>query len=452
MRKIAAGLLIPVFSLGASAQEDKNGTLRIQNFRFDISGGLYSQQQSLKKGAGATDILVPNYLANRRSQEPALSSQWDLDRNLAATDNPMGHGASYLRFHTWYHATEGVDIYGSIEVNNAGFSWGPYNTYNISFLPRYYADTKRQFTIARTTFTIQAKVGYFENFRDYEGLTMYNLDMQGMQGALSYKKFSLSTTSVTDLQNTVGLNIDGTRTQSLSLQELRIGNRFNADIRAGHTKYIGPQYGISSMDFSAVLYERIFRAYAQAAYRFNDSFAPHHNYALLVGLKAKIMSVKWHINITAEYRYYGIGYNDGFRKEQNTHYRKTDRPAGSNFIGDQVYPISYNNRPFSQWAVFTEYNGKEWVAGYTAAVNITYVIKRHFKAISDFDFNWIKAKEEALFLYPFYKTGFKIEPIKGTYVAAYVTNRTLNFDKHYTTYYALKNPSFQIEFRRDITQ
>ncbi|GAA4449947.1 hypothetical protein [Rurimicrobium arvi] len=452
MKKNAGGIfMVLLFSINATAQPDTGDSIHFRNFLFDISGGVYSQQQSLKKG-DATDILVPDYLNSRRSQEQALASLWGIDQHLAATDNPMGHGASYLRFHSWYHAAEGLDVYGSLEVNNGGFSWGPYNTYNISVLPRYYVDYKNLFAIGKTPLSLNAKIGYFENFKDYEGLSIYNIDMQGLQAAVSYKKLHLSATSVTDLQNSIGLNIDGTRTQTVSLEKLSIGTRLNADIRAGHTKYLGPAYGNSSIDVSAAVYNKIFRAYTQIAYRFNDSFETRDNYALLTGIKTKFTAGRWYVDATAEYRYYGGGYNDRFRKEQNTHYRKTDRPVGSNFTGDQVYPISYNNRPFSQWAVFTEYDQKDWVAGYTAAINTEFSIKKNFKAMVNFDFNWIQAKDEALFLYPFYKTGFKLEPVKGTYVSAYVTNRTLNLDKHYTTYYALKYPSCQLEFRRDIRQ
>lgn len=450
MKNLAACIVSLLLRVTVSAQNDTTRILNFRNFSFDISGGIYSQQQSLKKGDGATEILVPDYLKTRRPQEPALANLWGIDQKLAATDNPMGHGASFFRFHTWYHAAEGLNIYGSLEVNNGGFSWGPYNTYNISILPRYYVDYNNSFKISKTPFGIKAKIGYFENFKDYEGLSIYNLDMQGLQASVSYKKLRLFTTSVTDLQNTIGLNIDGTRTQTISLEKLNIVSKLNADIRAGHTKYLGPQYGTSSIDFSAAVYNKTFRAYTQLAYRFNDSFETRYNYAFLAGVKTNFTAGKLSIDATAEYRYYGIGYNDSFRKEVNTHYRKTDRPVGSNFTGEQVYPISYNNRPFSQWAVFTEYNEKEWVAGYTANVNMEYNIKKNFKAIANLDFNWIKAKDEAMFLYPFCKTGFKLEPAKGTYVSAYVTNRTLNLDKHYTTYYALKYPSFQVEFRRDI--
>jgi hypothetical protein len=443
-------MLVLTGYLTVQAQTDTASWLLAKNFRFNISGGIYSQQQSFKKGDAATEILVPDFLRNRRSQEPDLAHIWGIDQNLAATDNPMGHGASFFRFHSWYKVARGLNIYGSLEVNNGGFSWGPYNTYNINFLPRYYADYKNDFRVGKIPFDVQIKVGYFENFRDREGLTIYNLDMQGIVASVSYKKLKLTSITIADLQNTIGLNIDGTREKQLSLEKIKLGNHLNTDFSIGYTKYLGPTTGNTQTEASLALYNSYFRLYSQAGYRFNDGFDSQQNYAWLLGLKSMHKAGRFFWDATIEYRYYTIGFNNGFRKESNTHYRKTDRPVGSNFTGEHIYPVSYNDRPFSQWAVFTEYNEKDWVNAFGANLNLEYALGKQFKLMGNTDFNWIKASGESLFLYPFYKAGFKVEPVKGTYLAAYVTNRTLNLDKHYTTYYALKNPSFQVAFRRDI--
>jgi hypothetical protein len=417
-------------------------------FRFDITAGFY-HQKSFTSGNDPREINLPSYLSQRRPQEPTLANTWDLNNNLA-TDNPLGHGASFFRFHAWYNITSDISLYGSLEVTNGGFSWGPYNTFNTAILPRYWGTYNKAFHIGSSPFKFYAKIGNFENFKSYEGLTMYNIDMQGVVANLQYRKLHFTSTSVTDLQKSLGLNIDGTRNYKVSVEDVHIGKNWKTDIQAGVQQLLSTSTGSYMNMISAAIYQGPFRMYTEASYRYNDLFDPSLNSAFLCGIKGSSKLSKIQMKYSLEYRYYGGGFNYGFRKEENTHYRKIDKGAGGNFVGDQVYPISYLNRPFSQWAVFTEYNNKRWVEGITLNAQIDYPISTKLKWIIDLDMNIIATEKEQPFLYPFYKTGLKATAYKGTYVAVTLTNKTMNLDNFYTSYYCLKHPAFQFELRRDI--
>lgn len=420
-----------------------------RKFRFDVSGGFFFQKSNYT-GTKVQEASIPAYLQQRRPQEPGLANTWGLNNNSLATDNPLGHGASYLRFHSWYNITAGLDIYGSLEATNGGFSWGPYNTFNIAFLPRFNVKYYKAFTKSKIPVSVNARLGNFENFKNYEGLTMYNLDVQGLQAGLRYKKLHFSTTRIADLKGSIGLNIDGISDYKLSLEKVKVGKHLETDIQVGLQKLLSTPIGSYMAAASAGIYNRNMRAYAEGSYRFNENYSPSLNFAFVAGIMGNINTSKIDLDYTLEYRYYGGGFNYAFRQEQYTHYRKTDKAAGANFIGDQVYPISFVNRPFSQWAVFTEYNGKRWVDGYTAKVHFDYALCKYFKLTSEADFNLIAAEGEKAFLYPFFKGGIKVQAIKGTYLAATITNKTMNFDNYYTTYYLLNHPVFQFELRRDI--
>lgn len=419
-------------------------------FRFNVSGAIYSQQLPLTQGEKATEIKVPLYLRQRRSQEPDLAATWELDKTLKATDNPMGHGASYFRFHSWCFLKDSIEIYGSAEINNAGFSWGPYNTYNIALIPRYHISYTKPFRIGNKPFSFFMKAGIFENFRLDEGVTFYNMDMQGVQAYLQYKKMKFTTSLIADMQFSTGLNIDGIRNQQLKFEKLKLSSNWNVDLELSHEKYLGPQQGTHAVNTALSVNNRSSRFYTQLAYRFNDTFSLQQNFAFLAGLENKFQSKRFTLLTKLEYRYYAIGFNNGFRKEWNTHYRRTDRPIGSNFTGDQVYLISFNERAFSQWAVFTEYNAKVWVNCVTATISGNLILHKNLSFIGNVDFNLINAEGEKPFLYPFFRTGFKFEPAKHTYLSLYVSNATLNLDKHYTTYYLLRYPTFQAVLKRDL--
>ncbi len=425
-------------------------SIRKEVFRFNVSGGIYSQQLPLTGGTKATEINVPEFLKQRRSQEPDLANTWELNKSLKATDNPMGHGASYFRFHTWCFLKDSLELYGSVEINNAGFSWGPYNTYNISLIPRYHVSYNKAFKTGNKPFSFFLKAGNFENFKLDEGLTFYNMDMQGFQAYVQYKKMKLSTSLIADLQFSTGLNIDGIRNQQLKFEKLKLNPVWKLDLEFSHEQYLGPQSGNHAVSTALALNNKTSRFFTQWGYRFNDTVSVSQNFAFLAGFESKFSAKRFTLSTKLEYRYYTIGFNNGFRKESNTHYRKTDRPTGSNFTGDQVYLISFNERPFSQWAVFTEYNTKNWVSGATAIVSGSLVLFKNLSLGANIDFNLINTEGEKPFLYPFFRAGFKFEPAKHTYLSFYITNSTLNLDKHYTTYYLLKHPTIQVVLKRTL--
>lgn len=426
-------------------------SLRNGMFKFNVSGAIYAQQLPLARGQKATEIHVPAFLQQRRSQEPDLATTWELDKGLKATDNPMGHGASYFRFHSWCFLKDSLELFGSAEINNAGFSWGPYNTYNIALVPRYHVRYVRAFKIRSISLDFFLKAGNFENFKLDEGLTFYNMDMQGFQAYLRYKKLRLTTSLIADLQFSTGLNIDGIRHQQLAFEQLRWLDGWHVDLELSHEQHLGPTPGTHAVNTAVSMNKKTTRVYAQYSYRFNSNFPLQRNWALVTGLEKQVKYQALTLGVKAEYRYYTVGFNEGFRKESTTHYRKTDRPTGSNFTGEQLYLISFNERPFSQWAVFTEYNAKPWVTSVSTILSADVILRKQISWTGKLDLNVIHAEGEQPFVYPFFKTGFKFEPANDTYLALYVSNSTLNLDKHYTTYYLLRHPTVQAVLKRTLT-
>ncbi len=429
------------------AQTDSSN---LHRFRFDLTGGFYAQYSYLS-GDKAKEIRLPSYLSQRRPQEPELANRWGLN-NALATDNPLGHGASFLRFHSWYKLLDSLQLYASLEVNNGGFSWGPNNTFNIAFLPRYFIDYRKSFRIRGAEgFVFHSRIGTFEKFRNYEGLTLYNLDMQGIVSSLTYRRWQLTLTTVADLQFSTGLNIDGIRDYQLALNRIPINQHWQLDLKTGFQRLLGGFDHRQMASFSAALHQKHMRIYAQTDYRFNPNYRATLNYAFAGGITGKHTLGSATLAYILEYRHYGGGFNSDFRNEANTHYRKTDQPVGSNFTGPQVYPLSYLNRPFGQWAVFTEYNTKRWVDGISVQAILDYPFSKQLSWLTETDFHLIAAEGEKTFVYPFYKTGLRIEPLKSTYLSVALTNKTMNLDNYYTSYYLLKHPAFQFELRRDLS-
>jgi hypothetical protein len=142
-------------------------------------------------------------------------------------------------------------------------------------------------------------------------------------------------------------------------------------------------------------------------------------------------------------------FNYRLNSETRVHYRNTRQGSFGNYIGDQFYPLKLYNRPFSQWAAFTEYH-KRFLNVLTWQCTLLYRLHEELFLITEFDLNTIWAEAEKTFTYPFFNFGFAGELSVNTYLIFSITNKTINLDKHYPTCYLLKYPVFQLEFRREL--
>lgn len=446
-RMILYGLLSAVTFI-AKAQPD---TVSTKQIRFNVTAGFITHKSMGGNGENP-EFTAPEYLQKRRPTEPAVAQMWGLN-NDRVTDSPLGHGPLYLRTHAWYSPIDALELYGSLAIDHRGMSWGPYNTDNIAYIPRFSAmyNSKKPLRAMPDSIRVFGKIGYFEDFRNYEGLVLYNLDLQGLSGGVQYRKLQLRATLFGDLIRGFGLGIDGMNDYQISLLGLNQRNYWKVDLKAGVQSMKGfPATGGDQniLTLSAAFYKNKKRIYSEIGYRKTD-FSSGLNTALLLGFHNEMRSGKITADVRAEYRYYGGGFNYQFKNEEATHFRDVNNAAGSNFIGDMVYPLSFFGRPFSQWAVFTEYD-KQWVQGATVFGSAGYEIKKNISVFTDIDFNLILAQGERAFVYPFYNTGLKLNMLTNTFLSLSLTNRTMNLDKHYTTYYLTNKPLFQLELKRGI--
>ncbi|HET7152515.1 MAG TPA: hypothetical protein VFJ29_02020, partial [Candidatus Kapabacteria bacterium] len=147
-----------------------------------------------------------------------------------------------------------------------------------------------------------------------------------------------------------------------------------------------------------------------------------------------------------EYRYYGGLYNAGYHN-YDVYYRDTTLGEYANSVGPHLYPLQNFDRPFSQWAVFTEYQDLKDVTGYTCYLKAKYIFYDRIFASATLDLNYIKVENIPDFLYPFYDIGIGWEPVKGISFTISRTNRAMNLDNSYQTLYMYKSAVNQAAIR-----
>jgi hypothetical protein len=450
-------ILILVLNLGGSSfsySEDSPDSVKALSFEIDVGGAIY--HQSMISGANdRKNVLYPDYLYIQRLIMGQYSFYiWTMEERVL-TDNPLRHGASYIDFMFKSKPTENLSIFASLVAEHRGFSLGTYNQYGSSSYLKYLIDYRKRinsgFLNGFGEFQeINLKVGTFQDFRYYEGLQLYNIDFQAVYGHFQLGHLRLSHLHIGDLKFGIGLNIGDWADYMVSLEDIQLSKILSADIRVGIANYMGsfdPE--IDVINFSIGIEKRhAIKSYFQAGYRIiknESSIWPRM--AWLAGVYFKNSTSRIQFQNRFEFRRYGKAFNSDLRSK--VQYRDWQRHPIGNYVGSQLYPLNLFERPFGQWAVFTEYADKD-VNGFILKSSIKYYINHSLFINSDLDINIIDAEDERPFEYPFYKIGLGFKAKKYTYLLVSITNKAMNLDLHYPSFYCMKYPLLQFELKRDL--
>jgi len=202
--------ILLLFVLGKFLYLPGQDTLEIvlnPSFSIDFTGG-FLQQLNVAQQSYQAQIYTPDYLSIRRKREPELQNKWRLNTPPTTTDAPFYHGPSYVSFHTLYHITPHITTYTNITVEHRGSSFGAYNLDNTLFYPRYGIRYKRKFALTQTnidsnpaadSLALDLYAGWMVDYRNYEGLAIYNIDLNGAYTRLAWKNWEFNILHIGDL-------------------------------------------------------------------------------------------------------------------------------------------------------------------------------------------------------------------------------------------------------------
>ncbi|MBM2814303.1 MAG: hypothetical protein HW421_1065 [Ignavibacteria bacterium] len=461
MKKITNSLLI-IFLLLVNSNAYASGSLIDSSkliFKFDFSSKLYYHTS-----VDNNSLKLPENAISRRSRETGLRERWDLSGNNI-TDNPLFHGAGFPDFKV--SASQfGFSGCGSLTGEHRGQSYGVFNTDNIIVFPKYRIGFDTSFSIFDIPVGLGVSVGNYDNLRLYEGLTMYNIDVQGSHWYVKVWKLKAEYNKIADLFMSIGLNINDGNDYIFSLEKLELIKDLALDIKVGFYNYDTFFYNYydtpndNGTTFSAALsYMDYLRIYAQFAKRNEQEYSPFYNlentnnYAYLIGLSGKYSDVRFKISGLAEYRNYGNYFNSGYNLE-NVYYRDTSKGTYANSVGANLYPLYYLDRPFGQWAVFSEFQGTD-ISGYVFNIDTRVRLIDKLHAYINLDYNTFTIDKGSL-NYFFYNYGLGYEPAEDCFIKLTITNKTMNLDKHFPTFYMYEIPVFMlsagIKFGKDLSR
>src|SRR5690606_7583453 len=137
------------------------------------------------------------------------------------TDNPLWHGCMYLEFASRLKITDSFTLRASMVAENRSFSGGLYVPDNTLIYPKFLVDYSKAIGIFKQQFLLGVAAGYKDSFKVFEGLTMYNNDVDNFEAYAQWKKLRATWMHTGDMIYNGGLNVDEMYTFIVSLEKVK---------------------------------------------------------------------------------------------------------------------------------------------------------------------------------------------------------------------------------------
>jgi hypothetical protein len=402
-----------------------------------------------------------NFYAPQSDKKTLLPKSIERNRfwGKNATDNPLYHGASAfgLRIESEIIKNYRIDI--RFIAEHRGISYGVFSTNSMIVYPIFRVSFVDTIRFKNQKWLASGNAGQERDFQQGEGLYLYNLNCHAEHLRLQvHPQLIFEIFHIGDLSNGIGLTLDEVYQQSLIIPDIPLSKkRLNLQLTLtqwkGYIKsyrnfenaeqtFVLPEISASLPINSALkIYTHLGFKNVKNPYQTDSAvfFTPKtiDKFAGVLGIKWQPKTEKWAFKAIAEARFYGKAFNFE-RANMGTLYRASGwyRPSyGYNAtIGDNLYPLSSYDRPFSQWGVFTEYQNKN-----VGALTLRAKGNRHLKGrlywYFDGDYNAIFAENEKPFHYFFATTGFNYKFRNDIDCILGMTNKGMNLDVYYPTFY-----------------
>ncbi len=423
----------------------------LKRIKFSISADIWMQ-----KNHEATSVVsMPSAIKNIRQNATTLPTSFD-----SLTDNPLFHGATYVAIRSASTFKNKFTLNFDLYAEQRGSSYGLFNKNNTLLFPVFNIQGKDTFNFSKTSLTLDGKAGMFLNEKLDEGLTIYNIDVQGVKLTFQQGKWLTEATVYADLNQGIGLNIDDLYSVALKRKlssndsaEVGISFTYNKQLNRNTPLRSNLLYNVFAhkKNLNSKIYSQLgFRPGNDFDFRVSNSIA--EKIAGLLGVECNYLKNGVEFNAIAEARYYGAIYNEGYF-DFKLRYRN---PANSifemyaNTVGNYLYPLRKLQTPFSQWAVFTEYYYSNTFS-LNVRGNLNIDVRKKITAGLMYDINFIRAKDNfngldnfhtSSFLYPFFTASINYKLIKEVNISLLLTNQSMNLDLSYPTCYLLTHPRF----------
>jgi hypothetical protein len=294
------------------------------------------------------------------------------------------------------------------------------------------------------------------------GLRAYNIDIQGVDARIDLENYSASFLYSADMEVGIGLNINEYFRLLLEKKFNKSGN-FTVGLTTDYMWYT--HYPNNSLiiddrySYGFVIKLRLtknLKGFIIGDYFPNAPTIIERNYsngALLLKADYETKSLKSKLLISPRFRYYGINYR--FLNYQNNFYNYTYRYRNDRspiYPGGIMYPLKNYFRPVSQFAFYSEYQNVFDVFSLELYLDWDYTIhkKLHHRLNTEIiSIHRMTNKYGNYYTYLYYTSYLYYNIFKGFNAGIYISNKQMNRDVQYQTFYQMKYPFFGFHFTYD---
>jgi len=166
------------------------------------------------------------------------------------------------------------------------------------------------------------------------------------------------------------------------------------------------------------------------------------SFALCVGQE----DIRPGLAIKTNLRYYSSFFNSGYKNPDIINYRGSE---GSPYVGEQLYPLKNYYRELNQWAFFTD---RQLTDILNLEFYLQYLPRIHNDLWGEFELDLnVNIENWDWKIYPIYNVGISLYPIRDLKIKISLTNKHMNLDSFYHTFYISKVPRFAFEIRKIIS-
>lgn len=376
-------------------------------------------------------------------------------KDTSAYFSPFMHNALYFK-------TAFVVNYN----NKYFFHFSPYFeqrswSYGVNSLYNYYNYSKFSFVARDTLKTNNHIIPFSMEFGDFDsivyyddGLLDYNISKQGFRGKIRMVNNEFGFKYIADMAITVSLNID----EYVKVYYNRYINK-NFDIGFNfewivllddpvNYANIGSSFGYQILNGLSLNYSL---SYTTKSIKWSDKWPSDFAYLFSIKYTKKIKNSS--LEFSLKNRFYGMNYKAlNFMDTLLWYpykYRYRLKGLYSNRPYLAYYPLKNYYRPVSQYALYSEYQDVEYIFGNELYLKWYKQLSKKFGNELELELiNIIKSGnvKTSMFNYIFYSNFLYFNLFPGCKAGLYITNKQMNLDAQYQTFYQMKYPFFGVHF------
>ncbi len=357
--------------------------------------------------------------------------------NSVISDSPQHHFAIYNNLSINSSYKKKYMFKFSVIAEERSHSGGNNTLNNIVLFPKISLIIQDTFKIGSLTVHNQSILGdlWDENFEDLTRI--YNIDFQGLKTLFFIKHWGIGLYTIGDLSKNIGLGLH----ELHKLAFLYNGSKSNFVVGLSENSLTEFPQGnhITNKDFNITGYSHFKLKNNSQLYFSLDTRINSQNTSFAMALKYETSL------FTIVARYYQKEFNKGYKNEGVVRYRR-----GTNYVGNQLYPLKNYYYSMNQWAFITQHQTSD-LLNLEFKTNIKRKLYKSTYLEFSTDLNAIYLiSDKKIKLYPLYNLGVSVVPLENTLFKLSATNKHMNLDTYYQTFYISKLPfialGFELEF------